>query len=171
HDIATFLEHELIRIKTEYNSSVPTGRQLPSDWSGKQNIQILMRMAIPLLIFAASICQFLADRRCCNPNKQLREVLKFQTESQASQLDATYLPILNRLVNGLSTKRQNEVIERFRGIVGPIVILASPLSTVAPGEILGVPKDAIDDQLDLLHSVLSIPSSDQLPVRLLHLSF
>ncbi|KAH7118230.1 hypothetical protein B0J13DRAFT_486896 [Dactylonectria estremocensis] len=171
HDIATFLEHELIRIKTEYNSSVPADRQLPSDWPGKQNIQILVRMAVPLFIFAATTCRFLADRRCGNPNKQLREVLDFQTESQASQLDATYLPILNRLINGLSTKRQNEVIERFREIVGPIVILASPLSTVALGEILSVPRDAIDDQLDLLHSVLSIPSSDQLPVRLLHLSF
>ncbi|KAH6883935.1 putative wd40 protein [Thelonectria olida] len=171
HDIATFLGHELIRIKTEYNSSMPADRQLPSDWPGKQNIQILVRMAIPLFIFAATTCRFLADRRCGNPNKQLREVLDFQTESQASQLDATYLPILNRLINGLSAKRQNEVIERFRGIVGPIVILASPLSTVALGEILGVPKYEIDDQLDLLHSVLSIPSSDQLPVRLLHLSF
>ncbi|KAH6869895.1 hypothetical protein B0T10DRAFT_377366, partial [Thelonectria olida] len=171
HDITTFLEHELIRIKTEYNLSVSAERRLPSDWPGENNIRVLVKMAIPLFIFAATTCRFLADRRYGNPNKQLKGVLDFQTEGQASQLDATYLPILNRLIDGLSTEQQDEVIERFRGIVGPIVILASPLSTVALGEILGVPKDEIDDLLDWLHSVLSIPLSDQLPVRLLHLSF
>ncbi|KAH7118238.1 hypothetical protein B0J13DRAFT_457423, partial [Dactylonectria estremocensis] len=46
-----------------------------------------------------------------------------------------------------------------------------PLSRSTLGRILNVSKDTIDDQLDLLHSVLSIPSSDQSPMRLLHLSF
>ncbi|KAL6406380.1 vegetative incompatibility protein HET-E-1 [Ilyonectria robusta] len=171
HDISAFLEHELTKIKIEYNSSVPADRQLPHDWPGERNIESLVKMAIPLFIFAATICRFLADRKCGNPTKQLKEVLSFQRESQASQLDATYLPILNRLVEGLATKKRNEVIERFQDIVGLLIILASPLSTSALGRILGVSKDAIDDQLDMLHSVLSIPSSDQSPVRLLHLSF
>lgn len=171
HDIATFLEHELSRIKTEYNSSVPANRRLPLGWPGKHNIRVLVQIAIPLFIFAATTCRFLADRRCGNPDRQLRDVLGFQTESQTPQLSATYLPVLNTLIDGFSTEQQSEAIERFRGIVGPIVILASPLSTAALGEILGIRKEVIDDQLDWLHSVLSIPSSDQLPVRLLHLSF
>ncbi|SCV57407.1 related to vegetative incompatibility protein HET-E-1 [Fusarium fujikuroi] len=171
HDISAFMEHQLAKIKIEYNSSVSADRQLPLDWPGEKNIQILVKMAIPLFIFAATVCRFLADRRGGNPNKQLSEVLDFHTKGQASQLDATYLPILNRLIHGLTTKRQDEVIQRFRVTVGSIVLLARPLSTAALGQILNMPKDAIDDQLDMLHSILSIPTSDQSPVRLLHLSF
>ncbi|EGU73972.1 hypothetical protein FOXB_15517, partial [Fusarium oxysporum f. sp. conglutinans Fo5176] len=171
HDISAFMEHQLAKIKIEYNSSVSADRQLPLDWPGEKNIRILVKMAIPLFIFAATVCRFLADRRGGNPNKQLSEVLDFHRKSQASQLDATYLPILNRLIHGLTTKRRDEVIQRFRATVGSIVLLARPLSTAALGQILNMPKDAIDDQFDMLHSILGIPTSDQSPVRLLHLSF
>ncbi|PHH53569.1 Vegetative incompatibility protein HET-E-1 [Ceratocystis fimbriata CBS 114723] len=172
-DLRTFLEYRINMIKADYNRSVPPHRALEPDWPGEDNIQTLVEMATPLFIFASTICRFLSDRKCGNPNKQLHQVLEFKTESQASKLDATYLPILNRLINDddLSTEERNQVIKRFRKVVGSIVILASPLSTAALAEILNIPKDDVDDQLDLLHSVLSIPMSDNLPVRLLHLSF
>ncbi|KAH7134334.1 WD40-repeat-containing domain protein [Dactylonectria macrodidyma] len=170
HDIAAFLKHELATTRIEYNSSVSADRQLPLDWPGVRDVQRLVDMSIPLFIFAATICRFLADRKCGNPNKQLQEFLSFQEESQASQLDATYLPILNRLVDTLSTKQQHRVIGRFRLVVGSIITLASPLSKLALARLLNKSDDTVDDQLDLLHSVLSIPS-DQSPVRLLHLSF
>ncbi|KAK7432112.1 hypothetical protein QQZ08_001402 [Neonectria magnoliae] len=128
-------------------------------------------MAVPLFIFAATVCRFLADRRCGNPNKQLKAVLEFRTESQASQLDATYLPILSRLIEGLTTQQKHAIIVRFRDIVGSLVILATPLSASTLGRVLNRPKDTVDDQLDMLHSVLSIPLSEQAPVRLLQLSF
>ncbi|KAH7111013.1 hypothetical protein B0J13DRAFT_660407, partial [Dactylonectria estremocensis] len=97
--------------------------------------------------------------------------LQFQRESQISQLDATYLPVLNRLIEGLANRQRDRAIERFRHILGSIVVLGSPLPTSALGRLLNVQKEMINDQLDLLHSVLSIPSSDQSPVRMLHLSF
>ncbi|KAL5611691.1 uncharacterized protein BROUX77_001847 [Berkeleyomyces rouxiae] len=171
HDIAAFLEHELARIRTEYNESVPTSRQLPTNWPGQQNIQLLVKMAIPLFIFAATTCRFLNDRRSGDPDMQLREIIDFQAENQASHLDATYLPVLNRLISGLPTRRRNGAIQRFRAIVGSIVILESPLSKTALGALLDVPKNVIHQELDLLHSVLSVPQSDNRPVRLLHLSF
>jgi hypothetical protein len=34
-----------------------------------------------------------------------------------------------------------------------------------------VPQDEIKCQLDFLHSVLSVPNSEDIPIRLLHLSF
>ncbi|KAJ3454195.1 hypothetical protein MRS44_018089 [Fusarium solani] len=171
HDISIFLEHELARIRHEYNASVPQDRQLCASWPGQPNIQTLVTMAIPLFIFAATVCRFIADRRCGSPDEQLNDVLRFQTRSQESQLDALYLPILNKLIVGLSTKQRDKVLERFRKTVGFIVVLASPLSTSALGQILNVSKVTIDDQLDMLHSVLSVPSSAESPVRLLHLSF
>ncbi|KAL6405855.1 vegetative incompatibility protein HET-E-1 [Ilyonectria robusta] len=171
HDISAFLRHELAVIRSNYNNSVPKDRQLPTSWPGQSNIQILVQMAIPLFIFAATVCRFLADRRCGNPDKQLQEVLKYRTRSQESQLDATYLPVLNQLVVGLPIRQREKALEEFRVIVGSIVILASPLSPCALAQMLSVSKDTIDDRLDLLHSVLSIPLSSSSPVRLLHLSF
>ncbi|KAM6508444.1 hypothetical protein FALCPG4_018299 [Fusarium falciforme] len=171
HDICAFLEHELARIRDDYNASVPQDRQLCASWPGQPSTQTLVSMAIPLFIFAATVCRFVADRRCGSPDEQLKDVLRFQTRSQESQLDATYLPILNKLILGLSNKQRDNVLERFREIVGSIVVLASPLSIYALGRILDMSKATIDGQLDMLHSVLSVPSSVEPPVRLLHLSF
>ncbi|KAH7129148.1 vegetative incompatibility protein HET-E-1 [Dactylonectria macrodidyma] len=172
HDIAAYLEYELLEINKEYNSSVSTDRRLPLDWPGTANMQVLVEMAIPLFIFAATVCRFLADRRGGrSPSEKLETVLRLQTRSQKSKLDATYLPILNNLIDGLHGEEKQFVLQQFRDIVGPIVILASPLSTSALARILDVSTDSVYSQLDFLHSVLSIPLSPESPVRLLHLSF
>ncbi|KAL5598574.1 uncharacterized protein BROUX77_006408 [Berkeleyomyces rouxiae] len=171
HDIAAFLDHEISKIRMDYNETVATSRQLPPSWPGTENLQTLVKMAVPLFIFAATTCRFIGDRNCGNPNTLLKEILKFQTGAETSQLDATYLPVLNRLINGLSTQRRNKMIKRFQNIAGPIVILATPLSKLALGELIDVPTETIEEQLDLLHSVLSVPQSIHSPVRLLHLSF
>jgi hypothetical protein len=171
HDIGAFLKDELARIRDAYNASVSEDRQLPDDWPGQSNVQGLVKMAIPLFIFAATICRFLGDRKCGSPNKQLGKVLEYQTRSQESKLDATYLPVLDQLLVGLSSRERDQVLEQFRTIVGSIIILFSPLSTTSLACILRIDQEDIDSQLDLLHSVLSVPPSSKSPVRLLHLSF
>ncbi|KAJ3557562.1 hypothetical protein NPX13_g9901 [Xylaria arbuscula] len=128
-------------------------------------------MAIPLFIFAATTCRFLADRRTGTPDIKLQRILEYQTKSQESKLDATYLPVLDQLVIGLSNSEKNEVLRLFKHLVGSIVLLANPLSTSALAHLLNIPKIAIDNQLDFLHSVLSIPLLPDSPMRLLHLSF
>ncbi|RFU79234.1 vegetative incompatibility het-e-1 [Trichoderma arundinaceum] len=139
-DIYAFLEHTLAKIRGEYNLLAPEDQQLPLNWPSQPNIQSLAKMAIPLFIFAASVCRFLEDRKCGIPNEQLREVLLFQTKSQESQLDATYMPILNKLIAGLSSKQRDKVLQSFRDIVGPILILANPLSTSSLAQILNIPR-------------------------------
>ncbi|OWT43619.1 G-protein beta wd-40 repeats containing [Pochonia chlamydosporia 170] len=170
-DICVFLEHELSIIRGEYNASVPEYRRLATNWPGQPNIRSLVKMAVPLFIFAATVCRFVADRKCGNPDQQLQEVLQFKQIREGSQMNATYLPILNRLVDGVSGKRRDEVLRQFRYIVGSIVILGTPLSTAVLAQVLNTQRDVIDARLDLLHSVLSIPSSANAPVRLFHLSF
>ncbi|RDW75197.1 hypothetical protein BP6252_06339 [Coleophoma cylindrospora] len=171
NDISAFLVYELARIRTDYNKSVLQERHLPPDWPGQKNIQSLVQMAIPLFIFATTICRFIKDRRCGEPKDQLAKVLKYKTKSQESELDATYLPILDQLYIGLPTLQKDEVVQRFKEVVGAIVILASPLSTTSLARLLDIRKARVDQTLDLLHSVLSIPSNIDTPVRLLHLSF
>jgi hypothetical protein len=171
-DISAFLEHELAMIRDDYNKSVKSDRrQLPSDWPGQTNVQILVGMAIPLFIFASTVCRFINDRRCGQPHQQLAKVLKYQTKSQASKLDATYLPVLDQLLVGVTSSDRRGLVEEFQDVVGSIVILASPLSATSLDRLLGVPEGIVDSRTDLLHSVLSIPSRPDHPIRLLHLSF
>ncbi|KAJ4053969.1 hypothetical protein NW763_007519 [Fusarium oxysporum] len=160
HDISIFLSHELARIRMGYNLSVSEDRKLPPDWPGELQVQTLTEMAVPLFIFAATVSRFLADRRLGSPNDQLQEVLQYQAESRASQLDATYLPILNKLVSGLWAKQKEKVIKRFRETIGSIIILRSPLSRSALGRMLELSRDVLDGQLEMLHSVLDVPPDD-----------
>ncbi|KAH7131691.1 quinon protein alcohol dehydrogenase-like superfamily [Dactylonectria estremocensis] len=171
HDLTAYLTHHIEIIRVEFNDSVTEDRKLSSDWPGQARTETLVKMASPLFIFAATMCRFIADRRFGNPGNQLREVLEFQETSRESQLDATYLPVLNQLFAGISGRRQELVLQRFKEIVGPIVTLANPLSKAALSRILGIQQQSIEDQLDMLHSVLSVPKSADVPVRLLHLSF
>ncbi|OAQ62508.1 vegetative incompatibility protein HET-E-1 [Purpureocillium lilacinum] len=170
-DISTFLEHELAKIRDEYNLSVPEDRQLGGDWPGRSNTQTLLEMAIPLFIVAATVCLFIADRRIGTPDTQLKKVLHRAGAGHLSQLCKTYMPVLDNLIADLLVKQQEEILLGFRNIVGSIIILASPLSTAALARMLDIPRNDVDGELDMLHSVLSVPPSPEEPVRLLHLSF
>ncbi|RFU81030.1 wd40 repeat [Trichoderma arundinaceum] len=170
HDITLFLKHELTVIRRDYNKSVSSDRQLPPSWPDTDKFQKLVSMSVPLFIFAATACRFVQDRRIGGPKEQLAKILEHQT-SHKSSLDATYLPIVEGLVAGLSASEKSQVAERFRQVVGSIVILASPLCTPSLARLFAMPLDVIEDQLDLLHSVLFVPSDRSTPVRLLHLSF
>src|SRR5688572_11858643 len=75
------------------------------------------------------------------------------------------------MVANKSAEQREEILQQFRHIVGSIIILACPLSTAALARMLDPPRDDIDGRLDMLHSVLSVPSSVNEPVRLLYLSF
>lgn len=169
-DITAFMKHELLQVHKDYNKSVPSSRHLPQDWPDEMYIQQLVEMAIPLFIFAATICRFIQDRRLGSPRDQLARILEHR-DSQQSNLDATYLPVLHQLHSGLSKSEKHEVTEKFKKVVGSIVVLASPLSTSSLSRLLDVSEDTIGAQLDVLHSVLSIPTDPHESVRLLHLSF
>ncbi|KAK6605138.1 vegetative incompatibility protein het-e-1 [Botrytis cinerea] len=162
-DISSFLEHELAIIREDYNISVPQNRQLPADWPGHAIIQSLVGMAIPLFIFATTICRFINDRKCRQPKEQLAEVLKYEGRSQVSKLGATYLPVLNQLVYEVNLSQRRGILQDFKQVVGSIVILASPLSATSLDRLLGVPEGTVDSRTDLLHSVLNIPSRPDHP--------
>jgi hypothetical protein len=162
HDISAFLHYALTKIRVD--------RSLTSDWPGQENIKALVEMAVPLFIFAATVCRFVGDPRW-DPKKRLAAILEYQTASQASKLDRTYLPILDQLLVGQNEVEKEKLTGEFREVVGTIVVLANPLSIVSLASLLAIPEDDVAYRLDLLHSVLSVPTNQAHPVRLLHLSF
>ncbi|KAL4992684.1 NACHT and WD40 domain protein [Aspergillus falconensis] len=160
HDISLFLRHRLAAIRKT--------RSLPSDWPSEEDLQTLIDMSVPLFIFAATICRMFEDHYL-DPVQCLEEVLEYQNEE--SKLDAIYLPVLNRLLLKYSGKRQKQLVEEVRDVLGIIILLRSPLSVVALSKLMGVSTRSINIKLNSLHSVLNIPDNEMLPVRLFHLSF
>jgi hypothetical protein len=59
HDIGAFLRDELPKIRDEYNCLPPCGIGIPLDWPSERNMQALIKMAVPLFIFAATMCRLL----------------------------------------------------------------------------------------------------------------
>jgi hypothetical protein len=80
-------------------------------------------------------------------------------------------PVLNQLLVGLSEEEKTETLELFRAILDTIMILSDLLSSSALARLLHIPQDDVDVGLDMLHSVLNIPPSRDIPIKLFHLSF
>ncbi|KAL9567780.1 hypothetical protein ACKAV7_008083 [Fusarium commune] len=172
NDIATFLKHETELIKTCWDASVPERRRLPANWPGSDCIRLLTRRAVPLFIFAATVCRFIADRRHGTPEEQLQRFLENSAAETSSRMDLTYKPVLSQLLGLHCSKRKKElIINEFKRIVGTIINLVSPLSPSALSRLVNIDQKVIDTRLDLLHSVLSVSSTSEAPIRLFHLSF
>jgi hypothetical protein len=164
-DISLFLEHRLLNIRQE---SLERGRELSPDWPGDDNITTLVTMSIPLFIFAATVCRIFEDPQW-HPTDSLREILAHRSDN--SNLDGTYLPVLNRLLIDQNGTKKKKLIEEYRKVIGTILILEAPFSVVSLSRLTGLPKESIRVRLDSLHSVLSIPNDETKPVRQFHLSF
>jgi hypothetical protein len=171
HDIIIFLDNEFKKIRHDFNITVGDERKLPSDWPSHPTVQSLAQMAVPLFIFAATVCRFVGDSRRRNPRTRLQTVLNHGNRNQGSQLEQIYAPILRSQITELPKEEKQEVIKDFKVVVGSIVTLASPLSVTALSQLIDVLPEVVDERLDALHSVLSIPLERTRPVRLLHLSF
>ncbi|KAF4340020.1 heterokaryon incompatibility protein het-E-1 [Fusarium beomiforme] len=155
-----------------WNSSVPEARRLPANWPGSDCIQQLAQRASPLFIFAATVCRFIADRRHGDPEEQLHRFLESLADDTPSRMDQTYRPVLNQLLDSQCSKRKKDtIIHEVKRIVGTIINLSNPLSSSALSRLVNIDRKTIDARLDFLHSVFSVPSSSETPIRMLHLSF
>ncbi|KAJ5618683.1 hypothetical protein N7528_006794 [Penicillium herquei] len=160
HDITIYLEDEFSKIRKKRH------RGLSPDWPGEDRIKALAQMAVPLFILAATVCRFVAEKRF-NPEKRLQQ---FSQDTPGSKMDKTYQPILNQLLVEDEEDMQT-LIGEFQKVIGVIICLAAPLSLSSLAELFEMSESDISNQLDLFHSVLSIPTDPAIPIRTLHLSF
>ncbi|KAL4861676.1 hypothetical protein BDV12DRAFT_61493 [Aspergillus spectabilis] len=160
HDISLFLHWRL--------SVIRSNSFLPDDWPGDANIEKLVALSVPLFAFAATICRIFEDPNS-DPRDSLTEILAHRHDK--SNMDRTYLPVLDRLLIGQTERQKKQLIEEFQQVVGPIGILEEPLSVISLSKLLNLPERLIQLRLKPLHSVLKIPTDGILPVRLFHLSF
>jgi len=74
---------------------------------------VLVKIAVPLFIFAATLCRFVEDPAWSDPTGQLKKVLEYRRmgiDSEMDKLDATYSPILNHLIYGKPEKAQKSLV-------------------------------------------------------------
>lgn len=161
HDIRLFLEDRFLTIENN--------RKISGDWPGNDTINDLVTVAVPLFIFAATICGFVGEGQ--HPRKRLQELLNFQAATSASQMEKLYLPVLEQLLSRSDEDESKELLKEFQDTVGIIILLASPLSINHLARFLDISGNDISDLLNNLHSVLSVPENIDAPVRILHLSF
>ncbi|KAB8236407.1 purine and uridine phosphorylase [Aspergillus alliaceus] len=164
-DISLFLQHRIHEVKKKL---IKRRCELPPDWPGNQHIATLVTMSVPLFIFAATVCRILEDPQW-HPADSLKEILSHQNDK--SNLDGTYLPVLNRLLVNQNGTRKLKLIREYQMLIGIILILKTPLPASSLSRLADIPKESISIRLDLLHSVLSVPDDETKPVRLFHLSF
>ena len=95
-DITLFFEHKLAEIKDQ--------RSLDSPWPVEGSIETLVHMAVPLFIFAATVCRFLAEANG-NPRTRLEDILEYNAGGLSNQ-ELTYLPILNHIFSGQTAREK-----------------------------------------------------------------
>jgi hypothetical protein len=118
HDLRVFLEHELSEIRESHDIS--------TEWPAQHQVLSLVEMAVPLFIYAATVCLFIGTKGS-NPRKNLSKVLEYG-KSTFSQLERTYLPVLDQLLDAQENDQKDEWLREFRDVIGSIVVLESPLS-------------------------------------------
>ncbi|KAJ8122326.1 hypothetical protein ONZ43_g1455 [Nemania bipapillata] len=98
HDISTFFQHELAGIRHKYNESLSSkDEELSQTWPGESKLATLVKMAVPLFIFASTVCRFIDDDTgFYSPNERLEKILAFRDsvlDSELDKIDATYRPM------------------------------------------------------------------------------
>ncbi|KAE8318172.1 hypothetical protein BDV41DRAFT_572173 [Aspergillus transmontanensis] len=166
-DKLLFLEHRFSEIKEE---SFLRGRVLPPDWPGKDALQSIATLSVPSFIFVVALCRFVGDKKW-TPETRLAAIFKDPAIDSASEMERVYLPILNQAIFGQTEREEKQLVQEFQAIDGAIIILDSPLSVNALEQLLDIPQNDIKIRLDSFRSVLEIPESPDMSVRLLHASF
>ncbi|THX70298.1 WD40 repeat-like protein [Aureobasidium pullulans] len=162
HDIEAFFRSEFEELASTMRND---DRQ---DWPGDESICKLVNMAVPLFIFASTVCRFVKDPTR-NPVHQLQAILKQRHRN--SKLDTTYRPVLEQMYLGRDKEDQRQWISDFRKVVGVIITVFKPLSIASLKSLLTPDYIDVPRILAALHSVLDISESEERPVRLFHLSF
>lgn len=165
HDIRVFLKHEMSKIQEQ--------RSLGLDWPGERRLEILVETSGVLFIYAATVCRFIGDLKWL-PDKRLDIVLKGNDARQypTQRLDQMYTQVLRSSVFGDCDERDQQTLgQRFRDVVGQIVILFDSLSVIDLAVLLPEISESISIAVEPLKSVLKIPEDHHLPIQLLHPSF
>jgi hypothetical protein len=175
HNISPSIVDRDIRIFFAYSLKL-TGREhsLDACWPGEEIVRRLTQIAGGLFIWAATACRFINEGKRFAA-RRLDTILHGSVSAPTApekHLDAIYTTVLRQSVAPEYTdEEREEAYYTLKTTLGSIVILLSPLSVLSLSGLLGIEKEAINQTLNDLYSVLDIPEEQSKPLRLHHPSF
>ncbi|KAL3491549.1 quinon protein alcohol dehydrogenase-like superfamily [Aspergillus germanicus] len=155
HDICLYFEIRFAKLRNR--------RSLPQDWPGGEKIKALVQHSVPLFISASTIYRFISDDRW-NPEKRMQAILA-NTSIYVSKMHSTYIIVLRQLLVDQDEQDSRQLVQKFRELIGIVILLATPLSVVTISQLVHMDLDSINNLLRLLHSVLEVPRDPCIPVH------
>ena len=167
-DIKLFFRTRLAEIARNWSHCGVT-----EGWPLSSDIDTLCEKADGLFIYASTAVKFVASRHH-QPPKRLTTLVSLPqstTHEGQSGVNALYTEILRQAYCDLGPDDQ-EVYQRFRSVVGTVLLAFNPLSTNSLSYFLqDLDTPGIFTTLDPFHSLLLVPENTEDPVRVFHKSF
>ena len=167
-DIRLFLETQIVEIAKRRSDC-----RVSDPWPSTRDLDVLCQKSGGLFIYAATVVKYIDDRYQ-TPQVQLFNVVgrpSSTIEEGKSGLDRLYHEILKEAFEEADADDNAEIFQRFRAIVGTIVLLTEPVSRSSLGSLLASDVNEVSSRLRHLHALLAIPDDDQSHVLILHKSF
>ncbi|KAF5328777.1 hypothetical protein D9619_011548 [Psilocybe cf. subviscida] len=168
NDIRLFLQLRLQEIWDERT------KQTAVRWPSEGDLEKLVKQSGKLFVYAATAVRFVGGSRALNLNRQLSTLLCVKIGhvpdgEPYQQLDGLYLQILDSV---FAESSDAYYVQRFRRIVGSIVLLERPLPLASLAKLLGdYSVEEVMESLYHLHSILIVPAVSSEAPRTYHLSF
>ena len=149
----------LMYIRHQMNSISMKNRHLGVAWPGEKNVYALTRRACGLFVWASVVCNFIDAH---NPAKRLDIVLQ---GTQTSTAEAALNSLYRTALDVVGVWDDEDFVADFRTIVGIVLALRNPLTTIAIDNLLANPNGQPCAQtLDKLSCVVSVSPT----VRFIH---
>ncbi|KAJ2930884.1 hypothetical protein H1R20_g6206, partial [Candolleomyces eurysporus] len=151
HDISLYVDHCLSPLKIQE----ALGDSYNTCWQPTTEDKVkLAKLSGKLFIYASTAVKFILDKRHLDPKSQLARLLDLQSGSPSSlsQLGGLYLYVLE---SAKPDENAENWISQFQIIVGAILVLQTPLPSMALASLLNQEENAIKAALGNLHSILA----------------
>ncbi|KAF8179114.1 hypothetical protein BJ912DRAFT_644648 [Pholiota molesta] len=167
NDIHSYLKEELSKIPSELEVNVGP------NWPKDADLDAIVDKSGKFFVYASTAIKFIGKDPPRDPQRHLEILLGIRQTTNAKllpylDLDNLYLAVLR---NAFPDDSDDEVVERFRWVVGCIVLMLDPLSMEALGRFTNTSPDDIERTLYHLHSVIISPTSYQEAPHIYHPSF
>jgi len=165
-DIKLFLETKLTDIAKTRGDCGPI-----KIWPTPRDIDALCEKAAGLFVYASTVVKFVAYERR-SPATSLGLVISLPRSIQGGKKETSlhelFTLVLEQTPLGVHTNHE-EFYNRFRSVVGALLLLFNPLPMEALSNLLGVPD--IPTTLHSLRSLILVPTSKADPIQFFHKSF
>jgi hypothetical protein len=154
-------------------------RQLPISvpWPKPDVLAMLTKMTGHLFVYAATLIKYVGERRW-SPITRLEAWLETEkakangaTQKGSSHLDGLYTQILLDAAIDSKGNVDPELYPRMQKLLGAVVLMRNPMSPRAIAHLIDVPDYYVKADLQMLASVLIVPTDNTELVRILHPSF